>query len=503
MNKKKLALLALMAVVGILAADLILPEIVRAQAKLEADQVEPLAGEVWKEPATGMEFVWIPAGKFIMGSNEEMADEQPAHRVQIEGFWLGKYEVTQGQWEIVMHDNPAAFNKGDGYPVENVDWDDTRDFIAALSAKSGHHFRLPTEAEWEYACMAGKPRQAYEELGDLAWFNENSNDAPHAVGQKKPNAWGLHDMLGNVWEWCQDWYGSYPGSLQANPTGPETGSGRVIRGGCWSSLFPLVRPVSRGSNAPGEKGDCLGFRLAVSNEPGMNTRNLDSATQLVLVVSGGSKELMESLIAMGADVNAKNKDGFTPLHAAVIFNRMEMAQALFARGADVNAKDDAFGKRPLHYAASQGLKNMVEWLAAKGADLDAKDQFGHTALHEAIIQGPMEVIVLLIANGADVNVKDNNGYTPLHYAAKEDLNYVAGLLIAKAAAVNARDQFGDTPLHIAAQAGLTGMAALLIRLGADVNVIDNKGYAPLRFAELNDQKDMAALLKKHGAKQFP
>ncbi len=496
--EKKYLLLTLLFLLGILAA--IPGNFPMIHAQTKPDQVEPRAGEVWKEPLTGMEFAWIPAGKFMMGSNEELADEQPAHRVHLDGFWLGKYEVTQGQWKTVMNENPAYFNKGDDYPVENVDWGDTQEFIAALSAQSGYHFRLPTEAEWEYACLAGRPRQEYEELGDIAWFNENSNDTTHAVGQKKPNAWGLYDMLGNVWEWCQDWYGNYPGAPQTNPAGSESGSGRVIRGGSWFVLFLHVRPVNRGSNLPEDRGDYLGFRLAISKDPSIHTDNKGSATQLERAVSGGSMDVIESLLAKGADINAKNRDGFSALHFAVISNRLEIARFLIAKGANTSAKDDAFSKTPLHYAASQGSKKMVEFLIAKGADIDAKDQFDYTALHEAIIQGPREIIELLIAKGADINARDNNGYTPLHYAAKGGLKEVAGLLISKGTDVNARDQFGDTPLHLAAQEGLKEMVELLICQGANVNVEDYKGYTSLRYAEIFNHKDVAELLKKNGAR---
>ena len=479
---------------------LLLPLMVLAQAKVEAGQVEPRAGEVWKEPLTGMEFVWIPAGAFMMGSNEELENERPAQWIRIDGFWLGKYEVTQGQWKTIMHGNPATSKIGDNYPVETVDWGDTQGFIAALRAKNGHQFRLPTEAEWEYACLAGKPRQEYEELGDTAWFNENSNNSTHPVGQKKPNAWGLYDMLGNVWEWCQDWYGNYSGFPQTNPAGPESGSSRVMRGGSWSVLFLHVRPVNRGSNMPSDRGNYLGFRLASSKDQSINITDNESATRLALAVSGGSKEMVESLIAKGANINANNNDGFAPLHAAVIFNRMEMARLLIAKGAEVNARDDALGNTPLHYAAMQGQKEMVELLIGKGADMNARDQFGYTALHGAVMQGPREVIELLIAKGADIDVTDNNGYMPLHYAAKGGLQEVAGLLISKGADVNARDQFGDTPLHLAAQEGQKEVAELLIRQGADVNTEDNKGYTSLRYAEFFDHKDVAELLKKHGAR---
>ena len=497
---KKLVSLTFPAVLAVLAVVLFFSLPVRAQADAQGGQNEPRAGEVWKEPLTGMEFAWIPAGKFTMGSNEELADEQPEHRVQLDGFWLGKTEVTQGQWKTVMNENPAVFNKGDSYPVENVDWNDTQEFIAALGAQSGYHFRLPTEAEWEYACLAGKPRKDYEELEDIAWFNENSNEATHAVGQKKPNAWGLYDMLGNVWEWCQDWYAKYSGAPQNNPVGPESGSGRVIRGGCWSVLFLHVRPVNRGSNLPTDRGDYLGLRLAISKDASIQLDNRESATQLVLAVSGGSMDKIESLLAKGVDINARNRDGFSALHVAAISNRLEIARFLIAKGAEVNAKDDAFGKTPLHYAAAQGPVEMVELLVAKGAVIDARDQFGYTALHEAIIQGPREAIELLITKGADIHARDNNGYTPLHYAVQGDLGGVTGVLISNGADVNAGDQFGDTPLHLAAQSGLTKMAEQLIRLGADVNAIDRKGYTPLRFAEVNNQKDVVMLLRKHGAK---
>ena len=496
--EKKYLLLTLLFLLGILAT---IPgnfPMIHAQTKL--DQLEPRAGEVWKEPVTGMEFVWIPAGAFMMGSNEELEKERPTQWIRLDGFWLGKYEVTQGQWKTVMNDNPAYFKKGDGYPVENVNWGDTQEFIATLNAQSGHQFRLSTEAEWEYACLAGRPRKDYEELGDIAWFNENSNDATHAVGQKKPNAWGLYDMLGNVWEWCQDWYGNYPGSPQINPIGPGSGSSRVIRGGSWSVLFLHVRPINRGSNLPEDRGDYLGLRLAISKDTRIYKDNKDSATQLVLAVSAGSMDVIESLLAKGLDINAKNRDGFSALHFAVISNRLEIARFLIAKGANTSAKDAALGKTPLHYAAAQGPKQMVELLIAKGADIDARDQFGCTALHEAIIQGPREVIELLIAKGADIHASDNNGCTPLHYAVQGDHGGVSGLLIRKGADVNARDQFGDTPLHLAAQSGLTKMAEQLIRLGADVNAIDRKGYTSLRFAEISNQKDVVALLKKHGAK---
>jgi formylglycine-generating enzyme required for sulfatase activity len=190
----------------------------------------------------GMEFVLIPAGSFTMGADKNFEDadddETPPHRVTIsKPFYLGKYEVTQTQWEAVMRDNPSRF-KGPNNPVEQVSWKDAQVFIKRLNEKEGHdRYRLPSEAEWEYTARAGTtgPYSFGDNaglLGRYAWYIKNSGDKTHPVGQKKPNAWGLHDMYGNVWEWVQDWYGEsyYRSSPSMDPAGPSSGSGRVVRG---------------------------------------------------------------------------------------------------------------------------------------------------------------------------------------------------------------------------------------------------------------------------------
>jgi formylglycine-generating enzyme required for sulfatase activity len=256
MNKINLVILGLLAGFIAMAAVLGISLTVWAQAQARA-------GDVWKEPVTGMDFVRIPAGEFMMGYSGGEADEQPVHKVHIDAFWMGKCEVTQGQWKAVMHNNPAYFKRGDDYPVEKVSWDDTQDFIAALSEQSGHHFRLPTEAEWEYACKSGTPGQRYGELSDIAWFGDLYGTT-HPGGQKKSNAWGLNDMLGNVGEWCQDWYGEkyYATSPVANPPGPPSGSRRVLRGGSWLGNAQYVRSADRVGSDPSLRGNGLGFRLA-------------------------------------------------------------------------------------------------------------------------------------------------------------------------------------------------------------------------------------------------
>ncbi len=224
-------------------------------------------GKQFKENVLEIEMVRIPGGSFWMGSQSEEAsdDEQPVHKVTLNGFRIGKYEVTQRQWQAVMGSNPSKF-KGDNHPVEQVSWDDVQDFIRKLNQMSGKRYRLPTEAEWEYAARGGKDGPGNDRYGSpdrIAWYNGNSGDTTHPVGGKQPNAYGLHDMLGNVREWCQDWYGEYTTSAKNNPTGPAAGSVRVDRGGSWSNYASRVRAPLRNLYTPGVRSNNIGFRLAM------------------------------------------------------------------------------------------------------------------------------------------------------------------------------------------------------------------------------------------------
>jgi TonB family protein len=227
---------------------------------------EPIAGQVWAEKVTGMEFVWVPGGEFDMGSNSGDNYEKPVHRVYVEGFWMGKYEVTQGQWKTIMGSNPANFKSGDNYPVDTVSWDNVQDYIRQLNSRTGERFRLPTEAEWEYACRAGTTGERYGNLDEIGWYLDNAGKETHPVGQKLPNAFGLYDILGNVIEWCQDWYGSYSSGYVRNPSGPSSGLGRVCRGGSGSAWAQRVRAAGRDGVAPSFRGGGLGFRLARTGE---------------------------------------------------------------------------------------------------------------------------------------------------------------------------------------------------------------------------------------------
>jgi formylglycine-generating enzyme required for sulfatase activity len=241
-----------------------------------------------------LKLIYIPAGSFLMGSPDtekgHSMDEGPRHRVTISrGFWMGKYEVTQAQWQDIMKSNPSLLKPKRPFlkkkdpstvphvderelPVERVSWNDVQMFIRKLNKKTGLKFRLPTEAEWEYACRAGSESAYYfgdsrKELSRYAWYNGNTSAETHPVGRKEPNAWGLCDMTGNVFEWCQDWYSRYfyQYSPATNPTGPSSGAGRVFRGGSWFSSEDRCRSAFRYGYNPDLKYANLGFRLVLES----------------------------------------------------------------------------------------------------------------------------------------------------------------------------------------------------------------------------------------------
>lgn len=233
----------------------------------------PLPGRSFADPVTGMEFVFVKGGCFEMGDTfgDGTTDEKPVHEVCVDDFYLGKYEVTQGQWEKVIGNNPSSF-RGRDNPVEQVSWNDVQQFIDRLNNQSSRKYRLPTEAEWEYAARSGGKRDKFSgtsqesELGQYAWYISNSGTQTHPVGQKKPNGLGLHDMSGNVWEWCADWYDGnyYKNSLKNDPTGPSSGIMLVIRGGSWGDSPRGVRAAYRYRDDPAYRNSSSGFRLGLS-----------------------------------------------------------------------------------------------------------------------------------------------------------------------------------------------------------------------------------------------
>jgi len=195
--------------------------------------------------------------------------EGPQHEVTLsKPFYVGVTEVTQAQYQAIMGMNPSKF-KGATNPAEMVSWDDATEFCKKLSEKTRQAVRLPTEAEWEYACRAGTATafsfgDADSALGDYAWYGANSGDKTQPVGQKKPNAWGLYDMHGSVWEWCADWHGNYPKGAVTDPQGPASGMFRVLRGGCWRLLPKSCRSAYRYFSSPGGRFFIFGFRVVAS-----------------------------------------------------------------------------------------------------------------------------------------------------------------------------------------------------------------------------------------------
>jgi formylglycine-generating enzyme required for sulfatase activity len=246
-----------------------------------------------------VDMVGIPGGVFEMGSATGRDDERPVHGVRISAFSLSRTAVTVGQFRAFVDASgyrteaersggcvvftgrgwdtrrdadwrDPGFSQGDDHPVTCVSWNDSQAFIRWLNARTGRRYRLPTEAEWEYAARGGQGGYCDGNLDSAAWFDGNSGNSTHPVGRKRPNAYGLYDMIGNVWEWCADWYGGYPSSPQTDPTGPGDGSSRINRGGAW---YGAARGCwRRGKNTPDDRGNGLGFRLAADAPSGLSGR---------------------------------------------------------------------------------------------------------------------------------------------------------------------------------------------------------------------------------------
>ncbi len=237
----------------------------------EAYSTDEVSAETYEVNGVSFDMIMVEGGTFTMGATPEQGDaydwEKPTHQVTLSSFMIGKYEVTQAQWEAVMGSNPSSF-KGDNLPVEFVSWNDCQTFIKKLNSITGKNFRLPTEAEWEYAARGGNKSRGYkcagsDNIDDVAWYDDNSGVMTHAVGTKQPNELGLYDMSGNVWEWCSDWYGDYSSSAQTNPTGATSGLYRVCRGGCWFYGAGYCRVSYRFDITPDYSFDGLGLRLVL------------------------------------------------------------------------------------------------------------------------------------------------------------------------------------------------------------------------------------------------
>ncbi|MBO4613793.1 MAG: formylglycine-generating enzyme family protein [Bacteroidales bacterium] len=220
-----------------------------------------------------IEMVYVKGGTYTMGCTDEQDDdcweaESPVHSVTLDDFYIGKYEVTQGLWQEVMGANPSRFKGNDSLPVENVNWDDCKKFIQKLNKMTGKNFRMPTEAEWEYAARGGKKTKKTKYSGSdnidkVAWYWNNDTVITHKVGTKHPNELGIYDMSGNVKEWCSDWFGKYKNYSQVNPVGPSSGSERIVRGGDCAAKAGYSRVSCRIGYEPYTRINRLGLRLVL------------------------------------------------------------------------------------------------------------------------------------------------------------------------------------------------------------------------------------------------
>ena len=238
----------------------------------EAEWELTTSGDSFADSATGIQMIFVKGGCYQMGDTfgDGDKDEKPVHNACVSDFYIGKYEVTQGQWQKVMGSNPSHFSScGDNCPVEKVSWNDIQGFIRKLNSQTGKNYRLPTEAEWEYAARSGGKSEKYaggNDVDSVAWYDGNSGSKTHPVGQKRPNGLGIYDMSGNVWEWCNDWYGEkyYGESPRDNPQGPGSSSTHVLRGGSWANNAQYARAAIRVGINPDSRGIGDGFRVAVS-----------------------------------------------------------------------------------------------------------------------------------------------------------------------------------------------------------------------------------------------
>jgi len=239
----------------------------------EIQPAAPASQDLWVDPVSGIEMIRVPAGSFLMGDLFEVGweNEVPTHEERVDAFYLGKYPVTQAQWEKVMAENPSMFRRSGRYPVEQVTWADVNEFIRRLNALTtgGGAFRLPAEAEWEYAARSGGRKELYaggDDIDRVAWYADNSGGSTRPAGLKAPNGLGLYDMSGNVWEWCQDLYTADAGvGHEARPLFAKSGDReRVIRGGSWNLDDWSCRCSRRFGFPEDYSGAGLGFRLALT-----------------------------------------------------------------------------------------------------------------------------------------------------------------------------------------------------------------------------------------------
>ena len=321
--------------------------------------VEPKA-QLFTANGVSFAMVKVPGGKFTMGGtgeqgDEAYSDENPIHSVTLSDYWIGQTEVTQELWTAVMGSNPSKFS-GSNLPVEQVSWDDCQEFITRLNALTGKAFRLPTEAEWEYAARDGvsfgKKYAGSNDIDDVAWYGNNSSNTTHTVGTKQPNELGLYDMSGNVAEWCKDWYGDYSSASQTDPQGQASGTYRVLRGGNWgSALARYCRVSCRDKTRPSSSGSTIGLRLVLAGDPTVHLFTVNDVTFTMKEVPGGT-------FTMGA-TSEQGSDAYNdenPTHSVTLssfwIGQTEVTQELWTA---------VMGSNPSYFSGTNLPVELVSW----------------------------------------------------------------------------------------------------------------------------------------------
>ena len=324
-----------------------------------SEDPNPSANRTFTVNGVSFEMIAVEGGTFTMGATSEQGSdaydyEKPAHQVTLSSYYIGKTEVTQELWKAVMGSNPSNFS-GTNLPVETVSWNDCQTFITKLNNLTGKNFRLPTEAEWEYAARGGNKSQGYKYSGsntidDVAWYDSNSSSKTHPVATKAPNELGIYDMSGNVYEWCSDWYSSsyYSSSSQTNPTGPTSGSYRVERGGSWRGNARRCRVSYRGSNSPGNTYFSIGLRLCLDPT---ETFTVNGVSFEMIAVEGGTFT-MGATAEQGIDANSDESPTHQVTLSSYMIGKTEVTQELWQA---------VMGSNPSRFSGTNLPVERVSW----------------------------------------------------------------------------------------------------------------------------------------------
>ncbi|MBQ6617721.1 MAG: ankyrin repeat domain-containing protein [Thermoguttaceae bacterium] len=463
-------------------------------------------------------FRWCPAGVFTMGSPKSedgrKDNENLRHVTLSNGFWMMETEVTQKQWKAVMGTNPSHF-KGDDLPVEQVSWNDCQEFCQKC-AELGMPVQLPTEAQWEYACRAGGTTAYFwgnSLNGDMANCDGNypygtktrgnNLEKTTPVASYKPNSWGLYDMHGNVWEWCQDWYGEYPSGDVTDPTGASYGSSRVNRGGGWGESASACRSAQRNALSPNRQYDSLGFRCMMpvekvnANEVSQNSadkKELDEANNriekrknITPVLSAADKNELRDI-----ESRIEKSEDITPiLHSLIDNKKWDIVKYAMDQGVGIYTSDEIKYKS-LSYVAPKGNVEMFKYVIELGFDVNAKVKYNKSVLIIAAETKQWELVKLLVEKGADVKVEDESYNTPLSYAAEGGNPELVKLLVEKGADVNTKNTDGKTPLYYAAESGNLETVKILVEHGANVNQYNQMEYSAAKNYGYHFKFDLGA-----------